>query len=158
MIEKKIVKHECCGMPEWSEDQQKKMEALGLELEKTVLPITAQLEVKAAEIRQLVLADKPDEKAIDKKIDEIGALKLQIAKKRMANRLAVRALLTPEQRAGFDRQMLRGGIGCMDCMDEGPVPHQRGCMRRHRSIGPGGMGCPIAPPCKDKDEKDDDEE
>ncbi len=58
-------------MPGLSEEQQKKAEALNLEIEKALVPLKAQMDVKAAELKVLAVADNPDKAAIDKKIEEI---------------------------------------------------------------------------------------
>ena len=109
-------------MPGLTEDQQKKVQAFDLETEKALIPVKAQIEVKAAELKGLALAENPDKGAIDKKIEEIGALRTQIMKKKIQNKLAVRALLTPDQRVQFDRKVLQGGRGLMECGEEGPGP------------------------------------
>jgi Spy/CpxP family protein refolding chaperone len=126
----------CPGMPGLSEDQQKKVEALNLEIEKALLPLKAQLDVKAAELKVLAVAENPDKAAIDKKIEEIGALRTQMMKKKVLNGLAVRALLTPDQRVGFDQKALRECCGPMDCCEGGPAPE----MRHERMSGKMGQG------------------
>jgi Spy/CpxP family protein refolding chaperone len=115
----------CPGMPGLSEEQQKKVDALNLETEKALLPLKAQMDVKAAELKVLAVADNPDKAAIDKKIEEIGALRTQVMKKKVLNGLAVRALLTPDQRVGFDRKALRECFGPMDCGERGAGPGMR---------------------------------
>jgi Spy/CpxP family protein refolding chaperone len=97
------------GLPDLTEDQQKQIDKLKLDLEKAVLPLETQLGVKAAELKALVVADNPNAGAVNAKLDDIGALRTQIHKKRVANRLEVRKLLTPEQRVAFDRRALEFG-------------------------------------------------
>jgi Spy/CpxP family protein refolding chaperone len=121
--EKKIIKHVTdskaapapqrpCGL-DLTDEQRKKVDAMDLETEKALLPLRGQIDVRNAELKQLMLADKPDAAAVEKKIDEIGALRTQIEKKRVLQQLAVRGLLTPEQRVDFDRNLLsrRHGMG-----------------------------------------------
>jgi Spy/CpxP family protein refolding chaperone len=115
----------CPGMAGLSEDQQKKVEALNLEVEKAMLPLKAQMDVKTAELKVLAVAENPDKAAIDKKIEEIGALRTQMMKKKVLNGLAVRALLTPEQRVGFDQKALRECFGPMDCREQGAGQEMR---------------------------------
>jgi Spy/CpxP family protein refolding chaperone len=119
-VEKKVIRHGCPAIPGLTEEQEKKVQALDLELEKTLLPLKAQMEVKIAELKGLALADNPDKGAIDKKIDDIGALRTQIMKKKIQNKLAVRALLTPDQRVDFDKRLLRMGRGFMEGDQDGP--------------------------------------
>jgi Spy/CpxP family protein refolding chaperone len=144
-------------MPGLTEDQQKKVEAIELETEKGLLPVKAQLDVKAAELKGLALAENPDKGAIDKKIEEIGALRTQIMKKKIQSKLAVRAVLTPDERVEFDRKALWGGRGLMEFGEEGPGPgmekfmmmkgmrHEGGRMMRH-------------PDFKEKEEKESEKE
>jgi Spy/CpxP family protein refolding chaperone len=119
-VEKKAFRHGGPAIPGLTEEQEKKVQALDLELEKTLLPLKAQLEVKIAELKGLALVDNPDKGAIDKKIDDIGALRTRIMKTRIQNKLAVRSLLTPDQRVDFDKRMLRIGRGIMDWNEDGP--------------------------------------
>jgi Spy/CpxP family protein refolding chaperone len=164
--EKKIIKHitsgeeaaapkGSCGF-ELTDDQQKKIDAMDMETEKALLSVRAQIEVKNAEMKQLMLADKTDPVAVEKKIEEIGALKTQIEKKRILQQIAVRGLLTPEQRIGFDMKILRQGhgMGCAFMGPEGPGfrehsagegPHKRIFMQRHMIGGPDAPPPPCVP-------------
>lgn len=83
-------------------EQRQKIDAMHLQLAKEIAPLKAQLRMKKTELKLLVVEDKPDMRAIDKKIDEILALKRQIMHKRYAHKVEMRALLTPEQRVSFD--------------------------------------------------------
>jgi Spy/CpxP family protein refolding chaperone len=165
--EKKIVKHVTaekaapapkgpCGL-DLTDEQRKKIDAMDLETEKALLPLRGQIEVRNAELKQLMLADKPDAAAVEKKIDEIGGLKMQIEKKRVLQQLAVRGLLTPEQRVDFDRKMLsrRHGMGCGPMGPEGrdflmqrggEGPMKRMMMKKHV------MDCPEGS-CGEPDEE-----
>ena len=119
--EKKIVKrvktektaHAQKGscVPGLTDEQRKKLDALELETEKAVLPVRARIDVLDAELKQMMLAENPDKAAVERKIDEIGGLKTQIEKKRAMHQIAVRGLLTPEQRVDFDRKALGRGHG-----------------------------------------------
>ncbi len=95
-------------LPELTEAQQKQIKDLKVQLEKEILPLKSEIQVKSAELKQLLVAGKPDRAAINKKIDEIGSLRTQIQKKRVENQLKVRALLTPEQRVMFDKRIFAG--------------------------------------------------
>ncbi len=95
--------HSQCASLQLTEEQQKKIDELKLALDKELLPLKADLKVKKAELEKLLLAEKPSKTTVEKKIDEIGALRIQIHKALVNHRLAVRELLTPEQRVKFDR-------------------------------------------------------
>lgn len=92
----------CMGLA-LTEEQQKKIDALKTSLHKALLPLRADLKVKKAELEKLLIAEKPSTTAIDKKIEEIGALRTQIQKALVHHRLQVREILTPEQRIKFDQ-------------------------------------------------------
>ena len=142
----------CPGLPGLTEEQQKKVQALDLETEKALVPLKAQLDVKAAELKGLAVAENTDKSAIDKKIEEIGALRTQIMKKKILGRLGVRALLTPDQRVEFDRVGLRGGCGLMECCEEGPRPGmQRGMMMKRMRHGGGMMRHPSLEKIEEKE-------
>ena len=107
------------GLPDLTEEQQEKIQSLNLDLQKELIPIRSQLELKNVELKALLIVDNPDEKAINSKIDEIGKLETEIQKATVKNNLAIRALLTPEQRIIFDGGshgnlgMMRNQIGLM---------------------------------------------
>ncbi len=112
--------HEWCGIPDLTEEQQAQIDELKTALEKEMLPMRTKLEVKQAELQELLVADNPNKGAIDRKIDEISSLRTQMQKKRIDNRLKTRVLLTPEQRVKFDQRFPGGyrdfwhcGFHCM---------------------------------------------
>jgi Spy/CpxP family protein refolding chaperone len=138
--EKKAMRHGFHAIPGLTEEQETKVKALDLDLEKALLPMKAQMGVKVAELKGLALADNPDKAAIDKKIDDIGALRTQIMKKKIQNKLAVRALLTPDQRVDFDKKAMRMGRGFMGWNEEGPGGMERmKIIKRFRSGREEGM-------------------
>ena len=99
--------HGLFGIQNLTDAQKKQIQDIRQEMEKAMIPLKAQLELKHAELKTLLVSDKPDKAAIDKKIDEIGAIRIQMGKKWIGNRLEIRELLTPEQRPKFDEQTLR---------------------------------------------------
>ena len=107
-----MMKMKCGGpcIPNLTEEQQNKIDQLRLDLDKAIMPLQADLGVKKAELDKLLVADKPDRKAIHKKIDEIMALKTQIKKEKVDNQLQVSALLTPDQRVAFNKCHSKHGM------------------------------------------------
>lgn len=102
-------------IPDLTEEQTQKIEAIELAKQKEILPISNQINEKEARLRTLQTADKVDMKAIYATIDEVSALRAQIAKKDAETHQAVRALLTDDQRVFFDTHFQRGPGG-----DHGP--------------------------------------
>jgi len=95
-------------------DQQTQMDKLKTTHMKTIMDVKNQIGVKNAELKVLNSADKTDMNAINAKIDEIGALKTQLIKKKTEHMQAIRTILTPEQRLKFD-------VNC--CIDD----NSKGC-------------------------------
>jgi len=58
----------------------------------------ADTQLKQVELENLMRADNPDRAAIDKKLDELSAARLVAEKSQVHYRLAMREVLTPEQR------------------------------------------------------------
>ena len=75
---------------------------LRVEMMKKTNPLKAQLKEKKAHLNSIAIADKADMKAINKTIDEMGALKIEMMKIHAQMRQNVRALLNDDQRVVFD--------------------------------------------------------
>lgn len=73
-----------------------------LEVQKQLQPIRNELGEAEARQKTLTTAEKPDLGAINKNIEKIGALKIEMAKIQAKHRLEMRAQLTDEQRLKFD--------------------------------------------------------
>ncbi len=89
------------NIPNLTADQQKQIEQLRLEHQKAMLPLRTKLREAQLEMRSLQLKEA-DQKAIDKQIEKIGQIKIEIAKKKNAHRNEIRNLLTDEQKKFFD--------------------------------------------------------
>jgi Spy/CpxP family protein refolding chaperone len=111
----------CCGAGpgaaiwnELSPDQQKQMTSLRTELLKKVEGVRAEIAKKRVEMLDLASKDKPDEQAIEKKRQEIWALRDSMRDDRRAMGSKIRGLLTPEQKqklGPFGPGMGMGGMG-----------------------------------------------
>ena len=75
-------------------------------LHKQMVPLKNELGEAEAHQKTLVSAEKPDLGAINKNIEKIGSIRVEMAKLMMKNRLDMRAQLTDEQRLKFD--MMKG--------------------------------------------------
>lgn len=84
-----------------------------LAMQKQLQPIQNELGEAEAHQKTLMSAEKPDLAAINKNIEKIGSLKVEMAKIRTKNHLDMRAQLTEEQRLKFDaaKGHMRGGEG-----------------------------------------------
>ena len=59
----------------------------------------ADLAISRLDLRQLVRADKPDQRAIDAQVDKIAGMRAQLQKERLAMMLEMRSMLTDAQRS-----------------------------------------------------------
>ncbi len=89
-------------IPNLTPEQEKKIGELRTAHMKEMNNFRNDMMIENAELNKLQTEDNPDISKIDAKIDEIGKMKTEMAKKRAAHRQEVRALLTPEQRVVFD--------------------------------------------------------
>jgi Spy/CpxP family protein refolding chaperone len=79
-------------------EQRETIEAKRLELQKKIIPIRAQIELKQLDLRTAMKADKPGEAAILKIAREIHDLEFQIKELEIKQKLSFHSILTPEQR------------------------------------------------------------
>jgi Spy/CpxP family protein refolding chaperone len=115
-----------CRIPDLTEEQESKIDELRTSHWNEMKTFHADLDILKAEMQKLKVSDKPDQSAIDGKIKEMGAIKTQMAIAANHHHLAVRELLTDDQKVFFDRH------------DRGPRMGDfgRGCgSRGHRGQG-----------------------
>ncbi|HUU56991.1 MAG TPA: Spy/CpxP family protein refolding chaperone [bacterium] len=94
-----------------SDEQRTAIREITLKHRKEMIPLRAEMETRNLELEELVRAGA-GEAAIFAKLDEIGALRTEMTKKRMAMQLEIRAQLTDEQKEMFDRKhMMMGHMG-----------------------------------------------
>jgi Spy/CpxP family protein refolding chaperone len=110
----------CKNIPDITEDQQGKIDALRTDHMKTMQSLRNQKNEKRAHLQTLRTADKADMNAINKTIDEIGALQTKMMKERENHIQEVRNLLTDEQRISFDSHKRGNGPGQGYCRGNGP--------------------------------------
>ena len=117
-----MLKH----IPNLSDEQKAKLEKLHAEHQKLMAAAMADKEKLAGEMKGL-MKEPFDVQKIEAKIDEMAKFHADMQKKCLAHRLAVRALLTDEQKAKFDEM----GCGMMQghgCMMGGAKMEAKGCM------------------------------
>jgi Spy/CpxP family protein refolding chaperone len=99
-----------CWMETLTEEQKAKAAKMRLEFKKVKSLLKAQITVKKVELATLVTQESPDQNAINKKIEEILDLKREKMRKKYAFKVAIRSMLTPEQRVSFDMHMLKKAL------------------------------------------------
>jgi Spy/CpxP family protein refolding chaperone len=120
-------------LPGLSDEQKAKLEKLHAEHQKLMTAAMADMKKLAGEM-QALMKDPVDVKKAEARIDELAKLKADMMKKCLAQRLAVRALLTDDQKAKLGEM----GCGMMGGM-AGAMMHGPGCMlggcRKHMKGG-----------------------
>jgi Spy/CpxP family protein refolding chaperone len=90
-----------------TDQQQVQMRKLHADLEKKNIQTSAKIRLARIDMRELMLADKPDRAALEKKLREITDLQHQMKLDRLEHMLAVNGLLTPEQQKSWRDGMNR---------------------------------------------------
>ena len=126
-----------CNIPDLTDAQKSKIEVLRTSQLKEATAHRSLMDEKRAHLNTLRIADKPDMKAINSTIDEMGALRTKHIKNSEAHRQSVRALLTDSQKVYFDsRRGNRGNRG----MGQGRGQYGGKGMRGGRGMGNGRGG------------------
>ncbi len=118
-----------------TKEQRKKMDDMRTAHHKDMIPIQAQVKVKRIELNELFESDA-SLSAINSKIDEIARLRTDVAKKQAAHRIAMRGLLTAEQKEIWDS---RPHLGAPKAQ-RGKMMIERFRERRGGGDGPGWRG------------------
>lgn len=87
---------------ELTDAQEQQIETIRIDNYNNSKDLEAQMEILRAEKHKLMIADSPDAKAINSKIEEMNTVRLALQKNRTATHLAIRALLTDKQKAIYD--------------------------------------------------------
>ena len=90
-----------------TDDQQKKIARLKLQYKSKKYPLKAKMKQVKIELALLMTSDKPSQKAISKKIDQLVKLKSQKLHLKANHKIAVRKLLNEDQRVKFDMKILK---------------------------------------------------
>lgn len=126
-----------CKIADLTADQQTKIDELKTAMMKDMLSYKNQIAEKKAHLKTLAMADQADMTAINKTVDELYALKAELAKKKEAHIQEVRKVLTPEQRLQFDMMHAKMGHGNGDgCGQQG-----QGCQKSGAGCQQQGQGC-----------------
>lgn len=114
-------------LPDLTDGQREQIRQLRLENREALIPLQNQLLEKQARLRTLTTGSEIDMDAANRVIEEVGALRIDIMKRRLEHRMSIRELLTGEQRVVFDSRRARG-MGT----------HGRGVHHRSMKRGPRG--------------------
>jgi hypothetical protein len=92
------------GIPNLSKEQSEKIKNLQIELALIKQPLENKVREKEAGLHSISTIKSPDIKAIEKQIDEIGTIKIQLAKLQANHDQDIRKILDDEQRLIFDKR------------------------------------------------------
>ncbi len=90
------------GVMNFTAEQQEQLKPLKIEQMKTMTQFRNELGEFKAKMKTLISADDVNLKDVDKLLDEMGEVKLSMAKSRLAHKQSVRAILTDEQKVMMD--------------------------------------------------------
>lgn len=88
-------------IPDLTTEQLSQIEDLRMEHQKEIIPLRADLKVEEIKLEEMVKENSSANK-IEKQIDKIGELRNELMKKQVQHRIAIRNLLTEEQKAAMD--------------------------------------------------------
>lgn len=89
-------------IPDLTDEQKEQIRNIRLENRSAMLPYRNQINEKRARLQTLTTGDQQDLDAANQVVEEIGVLRTEMMKQRLANRVKVRDVLTEEQRVIFD--------------------------------------------------------
>lgn len=89
--------HKIIGKLNLTEAQKKDVEKIGSDVAKQLVAQKANLATARIDLRQLFKADNPDKSAIEKKINEMSDINVQLRMIKINSWFAINKLLTPDQ-------------------------------------------------------------
>ena len=95
-------------IPNLTDEQKEQLKGFRVEFEKVSLPIQNQIGEKEARLKTLTTAESFDQRAVNNVIEEIGGLRTEIMKLRIAQTEKVKSILTEEQLVAFNNQIVKG--------------------------------------------------
>ncbi len=90
------------NIPDLTDTQKEQIKEMRTAHMKEMMPLKNELKEKEARLQTLQTSDNPNMGDIYKQIDEIGAIKINMAKKHADFRQKVRKILTADQRIYYD--------------------------------------------------------
>ena len=102
--------HKFMGKLNLTDEQKKDVEAIHFDAEKQTIAQRAKVATARVELQQLLKADAPDKSAIEKKINDIAELKVQMHMIKINSWFAINNLLTPEQKKTWKKALEYGPV------------------------------------------------
>jgi Spy/CpxP family protein refolding chaperone len=102
------VPHKIIEQLKLTEGQKKDFDKIHVDMEKQEIAQKAKNETARVELRQLFKADNPDKSAIEKKMNEIAELEVQMHMIKINSWFDINKLLTPEQQKTWKKALEYG--------------------------------------------------
>jgi Spy/CpxP family protein refolding chaperone len=100
--------HKVIGKLKLSDEQKKDVDKIKVDMEKQHVAQKAKIETARIELQELFKSDSPDKSAIEKKLNEIAELEVQMKMIKIDSWFTVNKLLTPEQQKTWRRALESG--------------------------------------------------
>jgi len=100
--------HTFMGKLNLTDEQKKDVEKIHFDEAKQAIAQKAKVETARVELQQILKADTPDKSAIEKKINEMASMKVQMHMIKVNSWFAVNKLLNPEQQKTWKKVLEHG--------------------------------------------------
>lgn len=91
-----------------TDTQKDQIKAMRVDFVKELTPMKNSMAIKMAELKAASTGDNVDTKTVNKLMEDIGAMKIDVAKKHFAHQQKVRTVLSDEQKVMFDAHCSQG--------------------------------------------------
>jgi Spy/CpxP family protein refolding chaperone len=119
-----------------TDEQKSNADKIKVDMEKQMIAQKAKVETAQLELQQLLKADNPDKSDIEKKMNEIAELKVQMYMIRINSWFAMNSILTPEQQKIWKKTLVEGAEmrhQMMDRDEHKPMMKNRGKKQMHEN-------------------------
>jgi Spy/CpxP family protein refolding chaperone len=114
-----------------TDEQSNSLKDIQYNFQKTVIGLRADMQSSRLELRHLMMQDKPDQKAIVNLVDKIGETQKKLLKQQIDRKLAMKAILTPDQ---FKKFMQMRGDRMEGRMEGGRGEQMKGRMEKGQNF------------------------
>jgi len=114
-----------------TDEQLNNLKDIQYNFQKTLIGLRADMQSSRLELRHLMMQDKSDQKAIANLVDKIGETQKMLLKQRVDRKLAMKAILTPDQ---FKKFMQMRGDRMEGRMGGGRGERMKGRMERGQNF------------------------
>ncbi len=125
-----------------TEEQQKQVSDIHLNVQKQIVADRAKEQTARIELRQLLKADKPERSAIEKKMQEIADVTVQMKMRHVDGWYAINKLLNPDQQKQWKKMLEMAPMMAQGGRGKGMGMNREGGRGPHQGMM-GGQGMPM---------------